>query len=146
MRCTFEEVDGRLVCVACKQPLPPSPAVLTLWRADHRRVMRLCRPAGSYVPTPPSLGRRLLNFGAAAIGHHLNGSPTCTQDEIDARLAVCRECPLWLADPNNADLGTCTHSECGCAGGRFQRYLNKLAWRDQNCPAGLWPKLRASAK
>jgi hypothetical protein len=30
---------------------------------------------------------------------------------------------------------------CGCAISKKSKFLNKLAWADQECPAGKWPKI-----
>jgi hypothetical protein len=85
--------------------------------------------------SPPGLGRRLFNFGKAAIAHAASGLPTCTQEQIDARLAICRACPLF-------DGSICRHADCGCRIGQQRKFLNKLAWADQSCPLGKWNEER----
>jgi len=150
MHCTLEEKDDQLWCAACQRALGVSAVELAIFRADPRRVVRHCtadvapgptraRPAPA--PAPPPLFKRLKNFSVAAIGHVLGGCPTSTQDEIDARLAACQNCPgrHFAPEPDNPDLGICTHPDCGCRAGRQARFLNKLAWSDQQCPIGAWP-------
>lgn len=89
-------------------------------------------------PEPPPLTTRLKNFSKSAIEHALKGSPTCTQEQIDARLAICKECPLYRPSDNNPDVGVCTHETCGCNLNKERIYLNKLAWADQACPIKKW--------
>lgn len=92
-------------------------------------------------PPPPPLFKRLKNFTVAAIGHALDGFPTCTQDEIDARFAVCRACELYRPNSENPDVGLCTHTDCGCPVTREDKYVSKLGWREDGCPLGKWAKL-----
>jgi hypothetical protein len=103
----------------------------------------MARPKlGEPIPALYSLPllRQLKNFTVAAIGHTLNGAPTCTQEQIDARYAICRGCPLHRPDMQNPAVGICTHPECGCTVTREDRFLSKLGWADQDCPLDEWPK------
>jgi hypothetical protein len=93
---------------------------------------------------PPRQARRLLNFTVAAIQHFRAGMPTCTQEEIDARIAVCHGCELYKPSADNPDVGHCRHKSCGCGITREARFVSKLAWRDQKCPLGKWPELTAA--
>jgi len=87
----------------------------------------------AYPRTPrPGLLDRLKNFTAAAIHHVAAGMPTCTEEEIVARHDICLTCE-HLAD------GAC--GLCGCPVARVQGFLSKLAWADQECPAGKWGKI-----
>lgn len=103
------------------------------------------RPVPSELPivTPPlpPLYKRLANFSVAAISHVLAGMPTCTQEQIDVRLGACQACPLFKPSKSDPDKGVCTHSSCGCTAGREAKFLNKLAWSDQQCPLGKWPAI-----
>lgn len=85
---------------------------------------------------PPHLLIRVKNFSLHAIAHFCNGMPTCLQSQIDERLAICKACPLY-----NQEAEICTHEKCGCGVGRQQKFLNKLAWADQECPDGRWKRL-----
>lgn len=88
---------------------------------------------------PPPLGRRLLNFAKSVTLHTLRGNPTCTEEEILKRLEICKQCKLFKKYDD--ETGVCTHDDCGCNIQSQQKYLNKLAWRDQECPIGLWKRL-----
>ncbi|HEX4000635.1 MAG TPA: hypothetical protein VHX65_18955 [Pirellulales bacterium] len=57
--------------------------------------------------------------------------PACTQQQIDARLAICKACPLF-------DGAICRHADCGCRIRQQRSFFNKLAWADQSCPLGKW--------
>ena len=81
---------------------------------------------------PPSFSKRLKKFTLDAIKHIGKGMPTCTQEEIDERLAICGECK-WFKG------GTCL--KCGCACTKNKKFLNKLAWADQKCPIGKWGEI-----
>jgi|TARA_Y100000310_G_C20256945_1_gene611787 hypothetical protein len=80
----------------------------------------------------PPLSKRLKNFTISAIKHVAKGMPTCTQEEIDERLEICRGCK-WFRG------GSCR--KCGCACNNNKKFLNKLAWADQECPIGKWGKI-----
>ena len=80
----------------------------------------------------PSLSRKFKNFTVGAIKHIAKGMPTCTQEEIDERLEICRGCK-WFRG------GSCL--KCGCACNNNKKFLNKLAWADQKCPIGKWGKI-----
>lgn len=92
----------------------------------------------------PNQARRLSNFTLAAIGHVFAGCPTCTQDEADARLAVCRACEMYKPNQGNPGVGRCTHHKCGCEISGVEKFASKLFWRDQDCPLKLWPELPPS--
>tara|TARA_R100000008_G_scaffold51266_1_gene30787 strand:- start:249 stop:611 length:363 start_codon:yes stop_codon:yes gene_type:complete len=80
----------------------------------------------------PSAAKKLKNFAVSAIKHAVNGMPTCTQEEINERLAVCQGCK-WFRGQK------CY--KCGCACNNNKKFLNKLAWADQECPIGKWGKI-----
>ena len=63
----------------------------------------------------PSLSKRLKNFTVSAIKHIAKGMPTCTQEEIDERLEICRGCK-WFRG------GSCR--KCGCACNNNKKFLN----------------------
>ncbi len=58
----------------------------------------------------------------------VQGKP-CSQEQIDARLAICQGCEFYK---NNSCL------KCGCALSRDRNYMNKLYWADKSCPIGKW--------
>jgi hypothetical protein len=77
----------------------------------------------------PSTARKVFTFTIAVIAHAARGNPTCTQEQIDQRLGICRACGDFTGR-------ACRHCGCNCGSGR--RYLNKLAWADQHCPSDKW--------
>lgn len=92
--------------------------------------IRKCKP-------PPNLAQRLTNFIPALTNHLMAGSPKTTQEQINHRLGICRECPLFV---NNI----CIHDSCGCNIKDTQTFFNKLYWADQECPIGKWEKIAQS--
>ena len=80
---------------------------------------------------------RLDNFRNALAAHIAAGMPTCSQQQIDERFAICESCSLF-----NGSI--CRHASCGCNVGRQDKFLNKLAWADQSCPLGKWSALTAA--
>lgn len=85
----------------------------------------------------PNLAQRLTNFIPALTSHLMAGSPKTTQEQINHRLGICRECPLFV---NNI----CIHDSCGCNIKDTQTFFNKLYWADQECPIGKWEKIAQS--
>lgn len=93
-------------------------------KAKHPDTIRRCHQ-------PPSLLTKVGNF-IPALTHHVNtGMKKCTQEEIEQRLAICKECPLFVA-------GSCSHNSCGCSINDKQTFFNKLYWADQKCPLDKW--------
>lgn len=102
-------------------------------------------------PSGPSLLRKAANFTKAAVSHFLHGGPKSTLEIIQSRVAICRACPAKLYKPledakipgnlkDAQEVGTCLHKTCGCFLHELDRFPNKLAWADQQCPLGHWPK------
>jgi hypothetical protein len=89
----------------------------------------------------PSLVRRIKNFSVAAITHFLNGSPTCTDNQILERFEICKKCEFFRPRKLNPAVGKCSHIKCGCSTKALKAYLNKLAWADQECPIQKWRKI-----
>ena len=85
---------------------------------------------------PPSTFRRFTNFTFSSIKHFLKGNPTCTQEQIDERLEICKSCELYRKQ--SEEVGICAHESCGCNLKALKTYLNKLAWCDQSCPENKW--------
>ena len=80
----------------------------------------------------PSLSKRFKNFTVSAIKHIAKGMPTCTQEEIDERLEICKGCKWFNGE-------SCR--KCGCVCNNNKKFLNKLAWADQKCPLDKWGKI-----
>lgn len=77
----------------------------------------------------PATVTRIKNYLKAAVHHVRTGSVTCSDQEIADRLEVCSGCEFF-------DGKAC--GKCGCRV-NSTRFLNKLAWADQDCPVGKWP-------
>lgn len=111
------------------------------FKAGGRTWRRMCAGAAGDPKRPPALFKRLANFSRAAIAHALRGNPTCSQAQIDERLTICRGCEMFKADTDRPEFGICTHSKCGCKVRGEEKFLNKLAWADQECPLGKWKRV-----
>lgn len=109
---------------------------------DGERVMftreqygELCRKYRGQVPAkaqptpPPSLAQRVANFAASAAKHVASGMPMCTDEQIQARWAICQGCEFHQN-------GTCM--KCGCPLVRERHYISKLSWANEKCPVGKW--------
>lgn len=77
---------------------------------------------------------KLRVFFKALWFHIYAGFPKASRDEIAARHAICVSC-----DKFNTQKSEC--SVCGCLISKKLKFLNKLAWADQECPIGKWHKL-----
>lgn len=53
----------------------------------------------------------------------------CSKEQIDSRMAICQTCEFFKE--NSCML-------CGCKIARDANYMNKLAHKDQKCPADKW--------
>lgn len=82
-----------------------------------------------------SLAGRAFSFTIAAIKHVVAGMPTCTQEQIDDRLAICRGTETLAKCSSFNGIGC---NECGCNCSDSATFLNKLAWADQECPLKKW--------
>ena len=78
---------------------------------------------------PPSLLTKAANFATSAVKHIAAGAPRCSQEQVDARFAICQGCPHF-------DGKACRL--CGCPVVREQAYISKLSWANEKCPAGKW--------
>lgn len=76
-------------------------------------------------PKLPSLWQQAKNFTKATVAHVASGMDEVTPDEQNARLAICKACPHFLADQNK-----CGH--CGCP------LKRKTSWKTSACPIGSW--------
>ena len=77
----------------------------------------------------PSLFQKAANFATSAVKHVAAGAPRCTQEQIDARFAICKTCEHF-------DGKACT--KCGCPVVREKQFVSKLAWAGERCPVGKW--------
>lgn len=77
----------------------------------------------------PSILQKAANFATSAAAHVAAGMPQATQEQIDARFAVCQTCEHF-------DGRACRL--CGCPVVRERAFVSKLAWANEKCPAGKW--------
>jgi hypothetical protein len=77
---------------------------------------------------------KLKTFIKSLFFHILLGLPKTNQKEIQDRYSICLSC-----DKFNKIKSEC--GVCGCAISNRSMFLNKLAWADQECPIGKWPKI-----
>jgi hypothetical protein len=85
---------------------------------DRAEALRHEDPPQPRTRTLPPLLARAFGFGRAVVA--------LADDQVEARLAVCRAC-----DQFNPEAGSC--AICGCA------MATKARWADQACPLGKWP-------
>ena len=115
---TFDGARWRHQCDACKLSVRNKRATIPCVQSE-------------IAFQPPSLPRRLANFTQAVTAHLVAGMPQASPAEIERRWAICQACELF-------DGSICTHKSCGCNVSNEQKFLNKLAWAEQKCPAGKW--------
>lgn len=77
----------------------------------------------------PSLATRAANFTSSAARHIAAGAPQASDEEIERRFAICQQCQHF-------DGTACR--KCGCGISRERRFLSKIAWAREKCPAGKW--------
>jgi hypothetical protein len=80
-------------------------------------------------PSPPSLLQKAANFATSAAAHVAAGMPQASQEQIDARFAICQTCDQF-------DGKACRL--CGCPVVREKAFVSKLSWANEKCPAGKW--------
>lgn len=67
--------------------------------------------------------------------HIYSGFPKSTHTEILYRYEICTPCEQFNAKKQQCNV-------CGCYLSKKKKFLNKLAWADQECPIGKWPKIK----
>jgi hypothetical protein len=72
---------------------------------------------------------KVKNFTKAAVNHVTAGMPTCSDEEIGRRYAICQGCEFFKD-------GSC--GKCGCPVVRERQYISKLSWAREKCPVGKW--------
>lgn len=81
------------------------------------------RPEPLQTPMP-GFFQKAKNFALALLQHAASGMRNATEEQQEARMAICRACPEFTAD------GECR--QCGCV------MAKKVAWAEQACPIGKW--------
>lgn len=77
---------------------------------------------------------RLKTFIKSLFFHVYNGFPKTTKQEILERYLICIECENFNKIQSECNI-------CGCSISNQSKFLNKLAWADQECPVGKWSKI-----
>lgn len=89
----------------------------------------LCASVGKAVPTEssgPGLFRKGINLAKATFQHVAAGLPKCSEQQMAARLEICKRCELY-----NHAAQMC--SQCGCNTSP-DAFVSKTSWKDQVCP------------
>lgn len=68
-----------------------------------------------------------------AINNNVENHSICSEEQIEQRLSICRACEYYQND-------SCLL--CGCVVVRDANYKNKLAHKDQKCPADKWDVIK----
>lgn len=76
---------------------------------------------------------RLKTFLKSLLFHIQVGLPKAKQEDILYRYSLCILCDRF-------DKVKSECSVCGCFLSNKKKFLNKLAWADQECPLGKWKK------
>lgn len=79
------------------------------------------------IPSP----KQVAHYSVALARHILHGSPLCTQEEIDARHAICMTCPNRIPKPKLKQEALCGLCRCYINTGTE---WNMLLWADSQCP------------
>jgi hypothetical protein len=77
---------------------------------------------------------RIKTFLRSLLFHIYAGFPKSTKEQILSRYNICLSCEKY----NSLKLEC---GVCGCAISNKSKFLNKLAWADQECPIGKWQKV-----
>lgn len=67
--------------------------------------------------------------------HIYSGFPKSNNQEILYRYNICEQCEEFDRNKKQCNV-------CGCYLSKKKKFLNKLAWADQECPKGKWPKIK----
>jgi hypothetical protein len=81
------------------------------------------------LPPPPTLLEKVRHFASSATKHIAAGMPQATDGQVAARFAICQGCEHF-------DGTACR--KCGCPVVRERKFLSKLSWANESCPAGKW--------
>lgn len=118
MNCTFSPIEGGWRCEVCGR---------TVRMAIEKPPIAACRDGQA--GEAPSLLQKAANFAAAAAAHVAAGMPRATQEQIDARHAICQTCEHYNGR-------ACR--KCGCPVNREKAFISKLSWANEKCPVGKW--------
>lgn len=95
----------------------------------EQRKLFLAERATSQMTAEPGMIAKAWNYSEAVARWKLAGSPTRSQQEIDAILEICRACPFYT---NN---GRPRCKKCGCSvNNQPNGIANKIAMATESCP------------
>ena len=126
------------------QTFPRGDYVLVIdTRGPTKKQFKLSKSQFDLEGVPPI--QKAANFAKASAKHLANGKIPATDEQVEARFAVCVSCPLFKPSPTKANTGECTSPKCGCGlsqvGAESVFLPNKLRWASEACPLGKWPSL-----
>lgn len=78
---------------------------------------------------------RLITFLKSLFWHISLGLPKSTQQQINDRYNICISCDKFDNQKSQCLI-------CGCNINNKMIFLNKLAWKDQECPIGKWSAIK----
>lgn len=90
----------------------------------------------TYSPEEHGIRLQDIDPGKSGIDTHaqkIDDLQKCSSEQIESRFAICASCEYYK---NNS----C--EKCGCYLVRDQTYMNKLAWKNQECPIGKWKSIQ----
>ena len=101
-----------------------------------------------YHRSGPSMLRKAKNFAEAGTAHACDHLREATDEQVDARHAICKACPAGMYSVKKThalqtsvkiEIGKCLHMSCGCdIGPALYPERNKLRWASSFCPEKLW--------
>lgn len=77
------------------------------------------------------LTNKIITFIKSLFWHIYLGCPKSSQQLINDRYSICRNCEKF-------DLINSQCLVCGCNISTKKIFMNKLAWKDQKCPENKW--------
>lgn len=82
---------------------------------------------------------KIKTFIKSLLFHIYAGLPKSSREEIVERYSICLSCELYDNIRSECQV-------CGCSISNKSKFMNKLAWADQECPVGKWSKNNATHK
>lgn len=82
---------------------------------------------------------KIKTFIKSLFFHIYAGFPKSSKEEIAERYSICLSCDLYDNTRQACQV-------CGCSISNKSKFMNKLAWADQECPMGKWSKKYAAHK
>jgi hypothetical protein len=144
--CWFEPTgkEHEFICIMCKNfAVSMSREKILILRPCQSPKTRLQIIYDNEIKIP-GIVKRLGNFGIAYLKHIARGFGECSKEEVIYRYDICNcktgERPMCIYF--NPKEHVC--SICGCNVNDLIAIegLNKLAWKDSECPKGFWNKIK----